>query len=41
LVNTWRVTDLTVRPNVITGGIGFYEAGNRSVNKQYALKSTS
>ena len=28
-VDTWRVTDTTVTPNVITGGIGFYEAGQQ------------
>ena len=32
-VNAWRVTDQTVSPNVITGGIGLYEAGNRSLNR--------
>jgi hypothetical protein len=40
-VDTWRVTDQTVTPNVITGGIGFYEAGNRSLNNQYSMKSTN
>lgn len=40
-VDTWRVRDRTVSPNVTTGGIGFYEAGNRSVNNQYAAKSTN
>jgi hypothetical protein len=25
--------------DVTTGGIGFFEAGNRSVNRQYALKA--
>ena len=39
-VDTWRVTDQTVSPNRITGGIGFFEAGNRSVNNQYSIKST-
>jgi outer membrane receptor protein involved in Fe transport len=39
-VNAWRVTDQTVTPNRITGGIGFFEAGNRSVNNQYSIKST-
>ena len=36
-VNDWRVTD---RPSCrqITGGIGFYEAGNKSINLQYAVK---
>jgi hypothetical protein len=40
-VNAWRVTDRTVTPNIITGGIGSYEAGNRSLNKQYTIKSTN
>ena len=33
--NTWRVTDQTVTPTVMTGGIGFYEEQNRSLNNQY------
>lgn len=40
-VDTWRVTDQTVTPTVTTGGIGFYEAGNRSLNNQYSIKSTN
>jgi len=40
-VNDWRVTDQTVTPNRITGGIGFYEAGNRSLNNQWAIRSTN
>ena len=40
-VNEWRITDRTVTPNVITGGIGGYEAGNRSLNRQYQVKSTN
>ncbi|HKT79859.1 MAG TPA: TonB-dependent receptor [Vicinamibacterales bacterium] len=40
-VNTWRVTDETVTPRAISGGIGFYEAGNRSVNDQWSIKSTN
>lgn len=39
-VNEWRVTDTTVTPNRITGGIGAYEAGNESTNLQYAAKLT-
>jgi outer membrane receptor protein involved in Fe transport len=39
-VNSWQVTDNTVTPTVTTGGIGFYEAGNRSVNDQYSGKMT-
>jgi len=40
-VNTWRITDQTVVPQVITGGIGGYEAGNHSLNNQYVAKFTS
>jgi outer membrane receptor protein involved in Fe transport len=40
-VDTWRVTDTTATPNAVSGGIGFYEAGNRSLNYQYAAKSTN
>jgi hypothetical protein len=40
-VNSWRITDQTVTPTVITGGIGFYEAGNRSLNHQLVAKSTN
>jgi outer membrane receptor protein involved in Fe transport len=40
-VNTWRVTDTRVTPNVITGGIGFYEQGNDGENLQYAAKATN
>ena len=40
-VNDWRVTDTTVTPTVITGGIGFYEAGNRGLNNQYSAKFTN
>ncbi len=39
-VDTWRVTDRTVVPNVVTGGIGFYDKGGVGENVQYALKST-
>jgi hypothetical protein len=40
-VNEWRVTDQTVSPSRVTGGIGFYEAGNRSLNNQWVIKSTN
>jgi outer membrane receptor protein involved in Fe transport len=39
-VDTWRITDQTVSPTVHSGGIGFYEAGNRSVNNQFFGKAT-
>jgi outer membrane receptor protein involved in Fe transport len=40
-VNAWRVTDQTVTPTATAGGIGFFEAGNRSLNNQYSIKSTN
>ena len=40
-VDEWAVTDTTVTPFVRTGGIGFYEAGDRGTNLQYQLKSTN
>lgn len=40
-VNEWFVRDRTVVPNIVSGGIGFYEAGNRSLNNQYVAKFTN
>ena len=40
-VDEWRVADQTVSPLRITGGVGFYEAGNRSLNNQWSIKSTN
>ena len=40
-VNTWSVNDTTVVPNVLSGGIGFYEQGNEGKNVQYSVKSTN
>ena len=40
-VDEWSVTNTTVVPNVITGGIGFFEQGNRSDNFQYQAKATN
>jgi len=40
-VDEWRIQDTTVTPTRITGGIGTYEAGNRSLSRQYQLKSTN
>src|SRR4029078_8947688 len=40
-VDSWQVRDTTVTPNVTTGGIGFYEAGNQSNSYQYAVKATN
>lgn len=40
-VNTWRVTDTRVTPQIVSGGIGFYEAGNRSNDFQYRASATN
>ncbi len=40
-VNDWRMTDFRVVPNIASGGIGFYEAGNDGKNDQYTLKATN
>ena len=34
------MTDTTVVPNIINGGIGGYEQGNKGTNLQYAVKTT-
>jgi hypothetical protein len=39
--NAWEVIDRTVTPNVRSGGLGNYEPGNRSLNNQFAVKSTN
>jgi hypothetical protein len=39
-VNEWQVTDFRVTPRIVTGGLGFYEAGNRSNNWQLQAKAT-
>ena len=40
-VNDWRVRDLRVVPRLVSGGIGFYEAGNRSNSWQTQAKATN
>ena len=40
-VDEWNMTDTTVTPNIISGGIGFFEQGNRSENFQYQAKVTN
>jgi hypothetical protein len=40
-VNDWQVTNTVPDPDVVTGGIGFYEAGNRSLNNQFRANSTN
>jgi hypothetical protein len=37
----WSISDRTVTPNAISGGIGFYEVGNKGTNRQYSVKSTN
>ena len=39
-VSEWNVRDRRVTPNVITGGVGFFET-NDGVNLQYEVKSTN
>ncbi len=39
--NAWEIEDFRVTPKVDSGGIGFYEAGNRSNNWQYQAKATN
>jgi hypothetical protein len=40
-VNDPAVTDRTVVPNVVSGGVGFFEAGNQSASWQYRAKATT
>jgi hypothetical protein len=40
-VNDWQVSDFRVTPRVRTGGLGFYEAGNRSDSWQLQAKATN
>jgi hypothetical protein len=40
-VNEWSVTDRTVTPNIVSGGIGAYEAGNISKSWQYQVVGTT
>jgi hypothetical protein len=39
--NDWEIRDFRVTPRIITGGLGFYEAGNRSESWQYQAKATN
>ena len=39
-VDQWQVNDFRVVPRVRTGGLGFYEAGNRSESWQVGAKAT-
>jgi hypothetical protein len=40
-VNDWSVTDLTGAASRVSGGIGFFEQGNRSLNNQFSVKATN
>ena len=40
-VDEWQVTDFRATPRVVTGGLGFYEAGNRSNSWQAQAKATN
>jgi outer membrane receptor protein involved in Fe transport len=39
-VDEWEITDFRTEPNLIRGGIGFYEVGNDGENMQYQAKAT-
>ena len=39
-VDTWRVTNQTVTPRAIAGGIGSYEKGNYGLSRQWTIKAT-
>jgi hypothetical protein len=39
--NEWDVIDLRTTPATVSGGLGFYEAGNRSENWQVQAKATN
>lgn len=39
-LNEWRVQDQRVTPRIVSGGLGFYEAGNRSDSWQAQAKAT-
>jgi carboxypeptidase family protein/TonB-dependent receptor-like protein len=39
--DAWLVRDFRVTPTVVTGGLGFYEAGNRSDSWQVQAKATN
>jgi hypothetical protein len=39
-VDQWEITDFRTEPNLVQGGIGFYEVGNDGQNIQYQAKAT-
>jgi len=40
-VDEWNVRDRRVTPNILSGGIGSFEAGNKSLNNQYQASATN
>ncbi len=40
-VDTWAITDQTVTPTVVSGGIGRYEKGNQSLNYTSKVSATN
>ena len=40
-VNAWQIDDFRVTPRAVSGGLGFYEAGNRSDSWQLQAKATN
>jgi len=40
-VDEWNITDRRVTPNIPSGGIGSFEAGNKSLNNQYQASATN
>src|SRR6185295_2114258 len=40
-VNEWSISDQTGPVTRLSGGIGFYEQGNRSLNNQFSIKATN
>ena len=40
-VDTWAISDQTVTPTIVSGGIGSYEKGNQSLNKTFNIKATN
>jgi outer membrane receptor protein involved in Fe transport len=40
-VDSWAISDQTVTPTIVSGGIGFYEKGNQSLNKTSTIKATN
>jgi len=38
--DAWHVVDYSRTPAVVTGGVGFFETGNRSTNRQWTAKAS-